>query len=450
MSDEALWTLDNLRDLHQRFTDNPLEGARDFIDKLQEQLDGAPGPVVRLAAEALWFLFLFPSQRLMKAETKRDLIGRVWGWSGALVPDSVFLDDAHLHGVGHPGTAYNTHRPAEFGYLLKTVAAFKALPPAEQAALVQENVPWGFMEWLDQQDGSARRLVRNTLLYFLFPDHLERNASRDHRAQIYDALKDKLPAEHRIRNRQPSLMDLDKAIAEIRDVLAAERGTPDLDFYQDDIKTQWFSRFQKGKLRNFRSWMDRYLADHGLKFNTSGRDTSVEKLREEGAIDPATGFWAKDKGLTAKPPRWLIHFDLTQQPGALVPEEHRSRVIGFANTKGGDSGAFAVRIMPVIKIGDGAFQPIETWEWLLLFCFPGGLPPGSAAQAFDDFDPATGTLTYMGSKIPYIFSALLCLNGEEETYSAKVGGVLRTLSYGDATRMLSELVHTRSPEAAGD
>jgi len=82
-----------------------------------------------------------------------------------------------------------------------------------------------------------------------------------------------------------------------------------------------------------------------------------------------------------------------------------------------------------------------------LFCFPGGLEPGSAAQAFDDFDPESGILTYMGAEIPYIFSALLCLNGEEEMYTPTVGGKLTTLGYGDATRLLANLIKTQRSEA---
>ena len=78
LSDGQLWTLENLRDLHQRFVGNPLEGSRDFIDKLKEQLTGSPPGVMQLAAEALWFLFLFPSPRLMGAEKKRDVISEVW------------------------------------------------------------------------------------------------------------------------------------------------------------------------------------------------------------------------------------------------------------------------------------------------------------------------------------------------------------------------------------
>jgi 5-methylcytosine-specific restriction enzyme B len=210
---EALLTL---------FAGNPLTDKRDFLEKLNEQLTGASPAVPKLAAEVLWFLNLFPSRSVMKPETKREQIERVWGWSGEPAPGSVYLDEAHMHGVGNPGTAYATHRPMEFEYLLRTVIAFKKLPAPEQSHLLRDDPPWTFMRWLDEQEGSDRRLVRNTMLYFLFPDYTERNTSRSHKRQIYKALKGKLPQEKRIPSKNGSMLDLDRAIFEIRKVLEAE------------------------------------------------------------------------------------------------------------------------------------------------------------------------------------------------------------------------------------
>ena len=450
LTDRPLWTEANLADLLARYSGNTILGSsRDFVDKLSEQLKDAPPSVKQVAAEVTWFLFLFPHPHIMKPETKREAIRTVWGWSGEQAPDSPYLDDAHLHGIGHPGTAYLTHRYSEFEYLLRVVIAFKKLPEAEQRRLMQEDVPWTFAAWLDTQEGSDRRLVRNALLYFLFPDHLERNLSRDHRQQMYEALKGKLPSDQRIRSRTRTALDYDKAIARIRAALEQERGTKEIDFYQDDIKKQWFSSYRDNKRKDFTSWLDGYLTDRGLRLNQSGRDTSMEKLRNDEAISAETGFWASDSGLTAKPPRWLMHFDLaTPQLEASLPDVNRARVIGFANTKGGDSGALGVRILPIAKTGDAAFQPIETWEWLLLFCFPGGLKPGSAAQTFDDFDPATGMLTYMSEEVKYVFSGLLALNAPDESFSVNVGGEIKTITYREATEALARFIHIKKTGAA--
>lgn len=447
LSDQSLWTHDNLNDLFARFTGNPLQGNRDFLDKLSEQLRNAPSSIPKLAAEALWFLNLFPHPGAMKPKTKREQVRTVWAWSGEQAPESQYLDDAHLHGVGNPGTAYATHRHMEFEYLIKTVVAFKSQPPAEQARLMRDDAPWTFMKWLDAQPGSDRRLVRNTLLFFLFPDFLERNTSREHRRQIYEALKGKLPADKRIRAKDRTLEDYDRAIAAIRETLKAERGKDDLDFYEDDIKAQWFAPFREGSAKDFSSWLNTFLTDRGLQLNQSGRD--IKTLDEKRAISQASGYWEDVSYVTSKPPRWLLHFDATGEDLiARVPNERRSGVVGYANTKGGNSGALSVRILPVVKIGEAEFRVVETWEWLILFCFPGGLEPGSSGEAFENFDVATGALTYMGKVQPYIFGGLLTLNAPDETFSAPVGSQMKTITYREATDALAKLIHVASTGGA--
>lgn len=441
LTDRSLWTLPNLTDLVARYADNPIVGStRDFLDKLHEQLRDAPTTTTQLAAEVMWFLHLFPSGSTLKAATKREQVLSIWSWSGEPAPTSPFLDDAHLHGVGNPGTAYFTHRPSEFEYVLRVMIAFKSLPPAEQGRLMQDDIPWEFMTWLDKEPGSDRRLVRGAILYFLFPDHLERNMSKDHKRQIYDALKSKLPSESVIKSRQPTLMEYDRAIAGIRAALMAERGTMEFDFYQDGVKNLWFTSIREGGVKDFSSWLNAFLADQGVQYNQSGRD--VKKLDDKRKIEETTGFWADASYVTGKPPRWLIHLDATgAEIEASVPAHHRAGVIGYANTKGGNSGALSVRILPVVKLGDQKFQVVEHWEWLLIFCFPGGLRPGSSGEAFENFDVVSGTLTYLKEPQPYIFSALLSLNLPEDEFSAEVNGVLKTITYRAATSALTKMIH---------
>ena len=445
LTDRPLWTLANLRDLLTRYADNPIQGSRDFFDKLHEQLFGAPQPVIQLAAEVLWFLHLFPGKGVLGPLKKRDQVETVWSWSGEKAPASPFLDEAHLVGVGHPGTAYLTHRPAELEYVIRTVTAFKALPGDERLRLMRDDTPWSFMRWLDEQPGSDRRLARGALLYFLFPDDLERNLSRDHKQQIYNAFKDKLPAGQVIRARPPAVGDYDRAIASIRRIIEQERGTTEFDFYEEDIKGLWFTALRESSVKEFTSWMNTFFKDRGLQINQSGRD--LKSLDDKRAIDPTTGFWKNVNFVTSKPPRWLIHFDLTQTTlQASVPSHHRAVVIGYANTKGGDSGALAVRILPVMKVAEGEFREVERWEWLFLLCFSGGLKPGSAAETFERFDVKTGALTYMREAQRYIFGSLLCLNGPEEEVVLEVNGQNRVVSYREATLALQALIQVDFPE----
>ena len=130
---EPLWTLDNIRDLKRRFLEHPIEGAdRTFFDKLREQLDGAPNEVIRLTAEVVWLLLLFPISSATKPDTKRAQIKEVWRWSGTDLPDTPFLSDQALMGVGHPGTAYLTRRYEQFGFVLEVMDQWKVLPGAER------------------------------------------------------------------------------------------------------------------------------------------------------------------------------------------------------------------------------------------------------------------------------------------------------------------------------
>lgn len=52
-SSSALWTLENIKQLHSLFVDNPILGKQKFYDKLHVQIDGASSEVKKLAAEAL-------------------------------------------------------------------------------------------------------------------------------------------------------------------------------------------------------------------------------------------------------------------------------------------------------------------------------------------------------------------------------------------------------------
>ena len=70
-SDGSLWTLGNIQDLKQRFTANPITGAdRTFVEKLKVQVGDAPEAVIRLAAEIVWLLHLFPISSRYKARNE--------------------------------------------------------------------------------------------------------------------------------------------------------------------------------------------------------------------------------------------------------------------------------------------------------------------------------------------------------------------------------------------
>src|SRR4051794_24181954 len=89
----AIWTADNLDDLHARFVAKPDDSSDAFLGKFRRQLSEAPDATIQLAAEALYIHFLIA---WMSGAAKRAVIEPVLGWMREPVtipPDlSVALD----------------------------------------------------------------------------------------------------------------------------------------------------------------------------------------------------------------------------------------------------------------------------------------------------------------------------------------------------------------------
>ena len=240
--DENLWTLSNLQELRSRVIDHPIEGKDPFVDKLEKQLESSSPEVRRLAAEVLWFLFLFPNPDAMGLERKLGPIKRIWEGAGSSLPDSEYLDDRALRGVGQSGMQYNMNRYQQFEFLIQSMVQWKTEPPSRQIELMPEpeDAPWGFAGWLDQIEGSDRRPMRNVILYFLFPDHIERLASPTFKNQIAiaEAFKSRIPEDLRAKN-ELSSVDLDRALYAIRKELEEEYKTDHLDFHHTPLRELW-------------------------------------------------------------------------------------------------------------------------------------------------------------------------------------------------------------------
>ena len=241
--DENLWTLDNIRELRRRVIENPMEDpGLKFIDKLEEQLKSSSPQVKQLAAEVLWFLYLFPmgigSHTAMKRETKLKQIRQVWEWSDLKLPNSSYLDRRTLGGVAKPGPAYMTRPDLELGFLLQMLERWRL--ETRQSELMAEELPWRFVEWLDKDKGSVRRPIRHMILYFLFPDHLERSVNPDHKRRIVEAFRDRLPEEIRPESQDSPMVDVDRALYELREGFEKKYGKKELDFYHPPLFEQWW------------------------------------------------------------------------------------------------------------------------------------------------------------------------------------------------------------------
>lgn len=447
-SDEQIWSKQNFDELRRLFEDNPILGKRDFADKLKEQIASASKEVKKLAAEVFWFYLLFPHRSGYSPETKAAQVRDIWACSGDPIPNDYLLESPHLVGVGGVGVAYLTRRPDQFGFFLQALSAWKSLTDGLRSDLLSINSPWGFVEWLDSIPNSAKRPIRNALLYFVFPDQLERIVSNDHRKLILAAFKSKLPADSIPLSASPSLLEMDNAISNIRKKLEAENNTTELDFYRSPLQEQWSSVSMQQARRSITPAIERAIEPYGLELRQCGsKKSNLAACNKE--IDVSTGFWKEPAEATNKPLRWIIHLDITGNSPIARPADkdgkplHGNRRIAFSNNAQQKSGAITVRIVPAIKVASDKFIFHEEWEWLFLLCFFPALPKGSSGQLLDDFNPETGSLQYMGKEQPYVFSALITLNVEDAHFATNIGGTIKQLSYQEATSALKRMILIR-------
>jgi hypothetical protein len=452
-SDEPLWSKSNFDEFRRLFEGNPIEGNRDFFDKLKEQLAPAPKQVRKLAAEVVWFYLLFPHKSGYSPETKAAQVRDVWSWSGDSIPNDRFLGPEHLVGVGGVGVAYLTRRPDQLWFFLQALSDWKGLTDGQRSDLLSNDNPWSFVEWVDAIPNAAKRPIRNALLYFVFPDQLERIVSNDHRKLILAAFKSKLPSEKLPRSATPSLREMDQAISGIRAQLETELNTHELDFYRSPLQEQWSSVSMQQARRTIAGLIERAIEPYGLELRQCGsKKINLAACNKE--VDTSTGFWKDPAEATNKPLRWIVQLDLTgDSPVARLAEKdgeplHGNRRIAFSNNAQQKSGAITIRIVPAIKVAADQFVFHEEWEWLFLLCFFPALPKGSSGQLLDDFDPQSGSLIYMGKDQPYVFSALITLNVEDAQFSSDGGGTSKQLSYSEATAALARLIHV-SPSDFG-
>ena len=236
--DASLWTPEHMADFSGQLEVDPLDGEKaKFFEKLERQLEGARSEVVQLAAEAVWFAYLFVWKGDMFPQTKRDRVTRVWGWSGANAIDgNVYLSDQTLSGVGRAGFGYLTRLSAELRFLMRVVGEWQGLPSNRRTALMGAESAWDFADWLDAIEGAEQRQIRHMVLSFLFPDQFERIVSRGHKSQIVEKLKERAPA---IPAQVRTNGELDRALYAIRNALEDEYGKREIDFYFPPLEKLW-------------------------------------------------------------------------------------------------------------------------------------------------------------------------------------------------------------------
>lgn len=231
-TERSLWTAPILDEVRAAFVDNPDAGDASFFDKLEGQLSAASPDAKCLMAELLWVLMLFQSN--IGAAKKRESIERVWSWSGSVLDMShLLLADGVLTGVGSPGTAYNTMRWRELGYLIGLSLDLVARPRDERVAIFADRDR--FEQWLSAAPQEGYRQFRHLFRYLAFPDFNERITQTRDRCSILEAYTGLDPKAAR----KLSDAEQDDALFALRKQLEVEHGTADLDFYAAPLVDRW-------------------------------------------------------------------------------------------------------------------------------------------------------------------------------------------------------------------
>jgi hypothetical protein len=442
LSARSLWTEANLVGLNQLFAGNPIEGTEaTFSEKLRVQLTGAEPNLVQLAAEVVWMVLLFPHASSMQAATKRQRVTEIWSWSGeAAPPDATFLSDAALTGAGGAGTYYQTNIPNQFGFLLEVALRWKRRPDGQRDLGTGEAAAFEFADWLDTVPGADKWPLRYALLYFCFPDFFERNVSVTHRLDMFLALRGKLTAAELPSSDEPPARQLDQALLAIRRHLARLLGTEQIDFYRAPLRAMWQVEDRDERRKLAAAKLEGVLGNYNLELNQTG--SKKRRLKDTRPVDTKVGFWSNPNDATNKPLRWILQIDPTGDSiTAKIPDTHGANRIAFLNSGKGVSGGVFVRIVPAIKLDDDSFEFFETWEWLLMLCFLPALEAGSAAQLLENYDPASGAISYKGKPQPYVAAGLLALNEPNSIFVADLPGGPRQITYAEATQALRTMLN---------
>ena len=133
-STEQLWVSENLDSLKRYFVEKQDVGEGVFLAKLKTQLSPAPVGAKKLAAEMMWLLYLCPSN--LTIQHKRRVVDTVWSWSETPLPETQWLSDDVLGGIGSAGPGFNQNQWRELAFLTNFMLEFRTLTEDAAARVV--------------------------------------------------------------------------------------------------------------------------------------------------------------------------------------------------------------------------------------------------------------------------------------------------------------------------
>ena len=203
-----------------------------------QQLEGSPPEVYQLVGEALYVMFLAPNSP-KNPKDKWSQIEKVL--EGSSLELDVFNDGIldTLIGLLGGGSGFSTSRRYYLGFLIELAEQLKAQEPGERNNLL--NDAWAFKGFVENIDFQSVLLRNNTgsaqaqrlaLIHLVHPDTFEGIVAVTHKNRMVNTFRDliKLPTG-----------DVDRDLAQIRQVLEPHYGQGTHFFYKSAIQRQWNS-----------------------------------------------------------------------------------------------------------------------------------------------------------------------------------------------------------------
>ncbi|MFN8035394.1 MAG: AAA family ATPase [Acidimicrobiia bacterium] len=258
----AVWTAEQFAALRRFFTEQPDLGKDSYIQKLKGQLAGANDPAIQLMAELHYVHLLVPSNTY--GAKKREIIETILGFMRQPATIPAPLAAALDHGFINPGTFYLTRRDLQLNFLIEFGEAWKALPTAEQAKLLDD--PWAFKQLTFGLPVNSAYAQREGLLHLIHTDTFEAIVSREHKQLIAKRFASVVTTP---------IDDIDRQISQVRDALTATYGE-DFDFYDERIRPQWQGG-GSGAWDEFVRWARKFYEDP--KFDKDERDYKFDAIQ---------------------------------------------------------------------------------------------------------------------------------------------------------------------------
>ena len=236
---KPIWSIRWLRELRERFLDQPDVSDGKFLEKLRDQLADSPPEVHQLMAEALYFHRLIVSTK--DGRYKRHTIETVLGWSSSPVAIPDALAAALTPGIVNPGQYFHIKRPNQVGFLVESVEQWKELEADERTRLLAD--PWTFKDFMMGREFRSKTLTnepnsyrtqREALLHLVFPDVFEAIVSSNHKHWIAGGFAKLIEEPEE---------DVDRRLAQIRPEIEARYGRDDYIYYRPQVRALWDDRY---------------------------------------------------------------------------------------------------------------------------------------------------------------------------------------------------------------